>query len=367
MSNAKTDIYICATSYALLMEVRTTEGIECDNFELNEWLSVPLNEDEGVRTSRVAEFVEFLIKRPATDELVAIEQMVVLPGRNGLYQNVLDNIYRAEYADSTMLVEVEAAKRRFAHIDEPNKKELEKVFVMDIPKGELLSDFVKSATDAEFERCCRAITQLEEEMQRLGVNFGSLTSDSIVVGSGGELYPLRHYTMTFHKGAEIAKINCNALRNELEELLRDIKTDECVDFSPLQLTPYSRRESEISRTYLWSDYVYEERRLVHDNGGFGFLNASNEVVIELKYISATRFYEGRAKVETEQGFGTIDTSGRVIVPAIFESLEYNRKSGFSIAKSGNIWHYCHYDGQVKALKEGEYPNIDITHAEFSNL
>lgn len=58
------------------------------------------------------------------------------------------------------------------------------------------------------------------------------------------------------------------------------------------------------------------------NGRFGYINRSGEIVLEAKYLDADLFYEGLAAVEDPitRSYGFIDTKGIYIVPPLYHKV-----------------------------------------------
>ena len=66
------------------------------------------------------------------------------------------------------------------------------------------------------------------------------------------------------------------------------------------------------------------------------------------------FSEGRVEVETESGMGVIDTSGKAIVEPIYDSVEYDCRSGRTRAWSGEKCVVFDYEGH--AIETEDIPN-----------
>lgn len=111
--------------------------------------------------------------------------------------------------------------------------------------------------------------------------------------------------------------------------------------------------------HLYVGALHEDRAVVEDLTGFGYVDSDNNPVIESKYIWADRFREGRAEVESREGFGLIDTDGGVVIPAIYESLGYNPQSGVSTVRKEGRWAYFSYSGEQLTPFADEYLDEEL--------
>ena len=84
---------------------------------------------------------------------------------------------------------------------------------------------------------------------------------------------------------------------------------------------------------------------MEDESGWGFVDSDNRVVVPSVYLWVNDFCEGRAEVETAEGMGLIDKSGRYIIEPRYGVVEYDPRSGCSMARQREEWIEFDYSGQ----------------------
>ena len=65
------------------------------------------------------------------------------------------------------------------------------------------------------------------------------------------------------------------------------------------------------------------RAFVDVAGKWGYLNESEEIVIEPQWSNVSDFYEGRAVVQVDNYYGVIDEVGQTIVPTEYDDLSWD--------------------------------------------
>ncbi len=229
------------------------------------------------------------------------------------------------------------------------------VIIQEFPEGELLTKFLVSADKEELQMVLGAIQHLEEMVDSLNGSFETLSPNDIIIGEDGLLYPFRYDKLHFRRSpGEVS--GCDALRKYISK--------EITDFI-MPTATYPRRERYSG--HLATDTLHEDRIVVEDPTGAGYIDSSNVSVIPSIFISADRFAEGRAMVESKDGFGLINTDGEYLLPTIYESLGYNPDTGITSAKKGGQWAYFSYCGEQLTEFTDEYPNEDITLEQILRL
>ena len=97
--------------------------------------------------------------------------------------------------------------------------------------------------------------------------------------------------------------------------------------------------------------IREGLAAVEDESGWGFVDSENRSVVPSVYLWVNDFCEGRAEVETAKGMGLIDKAGRYIIEPRYEVVEYDSRSGRSMARQREEWIEFDYSGQRLVEKE----------------
>ncbi len=223
------------------------------------------------------------------------------------------------------------------------------VVIQELPVGAFLSSYLECASCEEVQEVYGAIQYLEESLLALDGAFSTLSPDDIIIGNDGLLYPFRYHTLHFKRGVgEVS--GC-------ESLLESISHGTSL-MTIMPSETYSHREHYAG--HLATDMLHEDRVVVEDPTGVGYVDSSNREVIPSIYLSADSFSEGRAMVESYDGFGLINTDGELLLSTIYESLGYNPDTGITSARKDGKWAYFSYCGEQLTEFTDEYPNEDIT-------
>lgn len=226
-----------------------------------------------------------------------------------------------------------------------------KVVVQHLPSGAPFKEYLDRANRDQIREIYGAIALLEEQLSRVKATFTSLSPDDIVVGDDGLLYPFRYQKLKF----------CRATAQRWSgSLCRWIHGRYGVDPQEATTPSGCYYHRDFYEGHLYSGTLHEDRVVVEDPTGYGFVDGDNRSVIPSIYIWADRFREGRAEVQTSDGFGLIDTDGREVIPTIYESLAYNDDSGITAARKCGQWAYFSYCGEQLTPFTDEYPDEEIT-------
>lgn len=219
-----------------------------------------------------------------------------------------------------------------------------------IPKGVTLTKYLEEGIDElKIAKLYGAIEYLEETLLAAGISFSNLSGDDLIVGEDGLLYPFRYHKLRYNKGRYIG---FDRLRRWMEGRYSVVKQR---SIAPVMTYP-NREEYE---GHLYVGKLHEDRVVVEDPTGFGYVDSSNTPVIPSQYLWADSFREGRAEVQTADGFGLIDIDGGVVIPAIYDSLGYNPDTGITVARKGAKWAYFSYRGEQLTPFVEEYPDEEI--------
>lgn len=238
------------------------------------------------------------------------------------------------------------------------------VAIQTAPIGEMLSDIVASANRPTIETLYSSISRLESSMQELNLGFKSLAPDGVIVGKNSLLYPQRLIEFGVCPIKQSDTSLYDSLRSWLFEV-SGIKEGNERDEESIEDINYAVIPSKVFDNHLWCGYPHEERIAVLDEGGYGFVDRENRVVVEPNYLEVEDFREGRAVVRLESGFGVIDIDGNYILQPTYTSLGYNADTGVIYAREGELWGYFNYRGEQLTPFEFATLNEDISTSELA--
>jgi len=107
---------------------------------------------------------------------------------------------------------------------------------------------------------------------------------------------------------------------------------------------------------IWLSYAKFNNGLapVIENGKWGFINTSGDVVVPLRYNYVQPFKEGLAKFIENDKHGFLDKNGNVAIEPTFESL-LSFGNGLASFKEGEKWGAIDINGQQVISPISEYP------------
>ncbi len=226
-----------------------------------------------------------------------------------------------------------------------HKGQIQRVDILlhEVAQGETLHSFVDYA---DTQRLLAAVEALECEMRRIGVAHNNLSPHNIIVSKDYSLTPFRYHY-----------VSCDDCSAEFIELKEWIMTVANIGNHELGVKPISQ---SIFDKYEYVSSPFEGLILVRDNEGYLYINDNDEVKIKGRFEWAGDFKEGRAEVETESGMGLINNMGEYVIPAIYEIVEFDPKSGLSRVRQEDKWGLFSYDGkQILPFEQRLIDDVDI--------
>ncbi len=303
---------------------------------------IPLSGSEvGVRRSN--NYIEFIVKHNGAKYLLTIAMTSGYLERCEAIESGIARMATTLFTPFTLhRCRISSAAGNF----------MAKVFVQPIPEGRSLVEYIDGCDEERVNELYGAIRYLEERLSNMRASFSTLLSDDVVVGDDGLIYPFRYHKLRFYHGDE-PLMGCSALRNWL---YNNSSIEESRSITP-RLTYLNR---ELYEGHLYSGTPHEDRVVVEDTTGYGYVDSDNSPVIPSVYLWADDFREGRAEVQTAEGFGVIDTDGKVVIAPIYESIGYNDATGITRVRKDDLWAYFSYVGSQLTPFTDEYPDEDIT-------
>ncbi len=358
------DLYISPQSYELVEQIElatsdATGGDEWGDEELLQDYFIELGDSDTVRTTCHADILELLIREKEHN----INAVVIVTMRNELDVDIESCLNSVAAHGTTLLLDCQRYKPRFRANKDDNRRLMAVSFRINLPSSRVLSEVLSHYDEAEVERTMRAIDNLEAEMVQNNITFKALGADNIVVDDDGVLYPFRYQNLRFHRAGLFEKrlqpkVVCDRLRSEVVEILKTGNRRQAEfngDFRPLTLGSYCNRFVDNFPGHIAHGHPHEERIWVQDEQGYGFVNTSNEVVVEAKYIWVSDFCEGRAIVRSDEGYGLIDTSGNIIIEPKYSGICYDVSSGSTFVQQSDLWAKFSYLGEQTTPFSDEYP------------
>jgi len=120
----------------------------------------------------------------------------------------------------------------------------------------------------------------------------------------------------------------------------------CVSYNTNDIFYYPIKYNSRSRV------VNSNRRAVSKDCNEGYVNANDELVIDMKFSKANDFNNGFALVKTQKKEGLIDTSGTFVIPPIYEGITPNIDYTFFHCFKNDSLHI--YDKHFKILLRQYY-------------
>ncbi len=301
----------------------------------------------GCDVVRYNSYVELIVNQDDSTQL-----LITIPMTSGAMERALSLENSISRVASTLFTSYRVGEVYISSCQNVNECQLTKAIIQQIPQGELLSDFLEGASAEQIHEILGAAKLLDESLHSAKASFATLKPSGIVVGDDGLLYPFRYHKLTITSGDEPTIVGGS--------LVRWIEHMYGVNGAS-SVAPVNRYyDRDLCEGHLYLGSMHEDRMVVEDATGFGYVDGCNHPVIASNYIWVDAFREGRAEVEGEQGFGLIDTDGNEVIPTIYESLGYNHESGITAVRHGGKWAYFSYNGEQLTPFEVVYPDEDIT-------
>ena len=205
------------------------------------------------------------------------------------------------------------------------------VILQELPDGVALSDRSSYFSVAELSY---KISELANEMRRVGFCHNNLRPENVVVGRDGSLHLLRYWYAEF--GAD-ANDDFSTISETLGLTLSVAELHDvgCGYEAKSKLPPLRERDGMV--------------RFCR-NGKFGFCDGEGAEVVASIYSYACDFEEGRAVVADEESrMGVIDKEGVVVVPIIYDDIVFDMERGVFFAYKGDLLYTIDYCGELLAI------------------
>lgn len=200
-----------------------------------------------------------------------------------------------------------------------------------LPAGKSFRDAMLSETG---ERLLGALNALREALHDLDFAHNNLRPGNLR-WAGGRFIPIRYHDARFGS-PESDDGAFEALRQQI------LQTDNPMGVSDVESVydPLSRLTGHI-----WTSHIFEGLVSVEDEGGYGFVDTDNNVVIPAQYVWAGDFHEGRAEVQTHSGMGLIDRQGSYVIPPEYEIVDYIHTESVVRVRKNGLWAEFDYLGR----------------------
>ena len=191
------------------------------------------------------------------------------------------------------------------------------------------------------ERLLAALDTLQEGLRGLGFNHCNLKPENLR-WCAGRFIPLRYHD---------ARFGTTGADDEAFEALRQLVMEQGRSHTAadagqtLHDTAASYTALRRLKGHRWCSNLFEGLVCVEDETGYGFVDASNRVVIPSHFLWANDFHEGRAEVQTAEGMGLIDKQGGYVIPPHYEIVEYDPATSLSLVRRAGNWARFDYLGR----------------------
>lgn len=182
---------------------------------------------------------------------------------------------------------------------------------------------------------------LQEGLRSLGFNHRNLKPENLR-WCAGRFIPLRYHD---------ARFGTTGADDEAFEALRQLVMEQGRSHTAadagqtLHDTAASYTALRRLKGHRWCSNLFEGLVCVEDETGYGFVDASNRVVIPSHFLWANDFHEGRAEVQTAEGMGLIDKQGGYVIPPHYEIVEYDPATSLSLVRRAGNWARFDYLGR----------------------
>lgn len=214
-----------------------------------------------------------------------------------------------------------------------------------LPAGEPFVDVLAAVTNEEDARqLIHAINELQGALLCSNLSHNAVREDNIIITSNGEARLIRWYYATEGIGGDDADFE--RLRGKIYSQVSMMVRD--VDALQYNVVP-------TFDDHLYVRPLHEGLAAIEDATGWGFVNSENRIVIEPRFCWVGDFYEGRAEVESEAGMGLINREGEFVIPPIYDSVEYDYRSGNTQVWSSGVCLLYDYEGNRIDAMENIFP------------
>lgn len=304
--------------------------------------SIVVREGDFIRSNS---YVELIVNHKSKGRV-----LITIPLSDSYMERALQIENWIEGHSTTLFTQYRTLRGRISHRSSTNESLVTRVIVQHLPEGELLCRYLERASYEQIQTIYGALRLLEANLRAAKISFVKLNAGDLIVGDDGLLYPIRYYRLRFEEG-DISSV---------DELVKRIEQRYGINEEGNNRPPTNYTDRDQLEGYLYSGVPHEDRVVVEDISGFGYVDGDNIPVIEAQYLWADDFREGRAEVECQRGFGLIDIDGMEVIPPIYESLGYNPNSGITSARLSGKWAYFSYVGKQLTEFTKEYPDEELT-------
>lgn len=205
-----------------------------------------------------------------------------------------------------------------------------------IPAGEPFADALAAVADEhDAELLLKAVDELQGALLCADMSHNAVREENIIINERGEARLVRWYYATERAGNDREAFD--RLRDKILTHCNVVLRDSGVALYNVETT---------FENHLYVRPMHEGLAAVEEPTGWGFVDSANRFVIEPAFRWVGDFSEGRAEVETAEGMGVINRDGDYIVPAVYDSVEYDSRSGKTRAWQGAECFLFDYEGHA---------------------
>ncbi|MBE6204781.1 MAG: WG repeat-containing protein [Rikenellaceae bacterium] len=204
-----------------------------------------------------------------------------------------------------------------------------------VPDALPMADAVASVNDnEEASALIGALDALQARLRAADVSHNNVREQNLLLDAEGEAHLVRWYYATVGTGGDDEAFE--ELRRKIASAADGLSVGDVAD----GYDALPRLDGHLSVRP-----IREGLAAVEDESGWGFVDSENRSVVPSVYLWVNDFREGRAEVETAKGMGLIDKAGRYIIEPRYEVVEYDSRSGRSMARQREEWIEFDYSGQ----------------------
>ena len=210
------------------------------------------------------------------------------------------------------------------------------ILLQDLPEGYTLDEALQTFKTEDLRQ---AILKMKDRLDNLGFLHGNLRPYNIVICKNGVVRPLRYWYAKWEVYSD----------NNITPLFEAIDASNYIadEYKKSLMLSDSCAEYNIPK-------FYEGIKCLCRCGRYGYIDYEGRQVTPYIFSSAGNFQEGRAIVGKNNKFGAISNLGKKVIPIIYQTLEFDVKTGLFSATLGPYSYIIDYDGKrIRRTKIGE--------------
>ena len=175
----------------------------------------------------------------------------------------------------------------------------------------------------------QAVEQMKSRLDAIGFRHNNLRPSNIIICKSGVARPLRYWYAEWFDYTD----------NNITEAIDIIEQNRGVGECKLPINGYDNAEELPQATHYGIRYNLK-------CGRYGYIDNDGRQITPYIYTHAGNFQENRAIVTRNNKMGAIDCNGASVIRIIFDTLEFDIKTGMFTATKDNYRYLIDYNGKI---------------------